>query len=227
MPVAFLLLPGCGPTLAIQEVRVIPDVVCPCEPIRVEVVFTGASRTEIRYPGETVASVGTWTPTAAISVHSAIVSQACESGPVGALARNPGGSEVTGGASVTVIQEDADLPLAVAPLCDASCLFTGYPPVAFGEDEYSGTIVVRRAVNTSPVAVRLTPPGGTPILARAGEPFVGVEGLRLAGTWGVAANVVAPPGGFRCTGCGEIVPRPGTSLPPIVTVTLTVGCPAP
>jgi hypothetical protein len=227
VPVVFLLLPGCAPTLAIQEVRVNPDVVCPCEPIRVEVVFTGASRTEIRYPGDTLVSIGTWTPTAAVSVHSAVVSQACESGPVGALARNPGGAEVTGSASVTVVREDADIPLSVGPLCGADCLFTGYPPVAFGEDTYSRSLVVRRAVNASPVAVRLTPPGGTPIVAMSGEPFAGVEGLGLVGTWGVAAVVLPPPGGFRCTGCGDITPRPGTSLPPTVTVTLTVGCPAP
>jgi hypothetical protein len=227
VPLAFLLLPACAPTLAIQEVRVVPSTVCPCEPVRVEVVFTGASRTEIHYPAGTLASIGTWTPSAAVSVHSAIVSQACDSGVVDAVARNPGGAEVRGGASVTVVREDGDVPLTVDGLCDASCRFTGYPPVEFGEREYSSSIVVRRAVNNSAVAVRLTPPGGAPISAMPREAFPGVEGLRLTGTWSMAAAVVAPPGGFRCRGCGELIPGMEGTPPPTVNVTFTVGCPAP
>lgn len=227
-----LLLPACTHHAVIQEVRTFPSLLCPCEPLRAEVIFQYSRRIDLRLepPGENRSVVTTVQEPAAVTTF--LLPEVCQPAllTATALLEDPEPAPATAAVNVAVVIGQETISANSAPVCGPTCTIAGFEPIRFEADRFSGTIDVLEVCNRSGRRVELTSPEG--VLAEL--PPTGCSpafaGGRLAGNWTLRAQPRIAPGvrevcpDSACVN-GATGPLPGVVAIAPLALDFRVGCP--
>ncbi len=227
-----LLTGACSQSAVIQEIRTFPSLLCPCDPLRAEVVYETARRIDVTLdpPGATQSVLTD--AQVALGVASFNFAEVCEPAILSATAfpEDPEPAPATAAVNVSVLLGPELIPASAAPVCGASCTIAGYAPISFAAERFAETIQVLEVCNRSGRRVEVTSPD-----ARMAElPLSGCStffaGARLTGNWGVRAQPRLTPSirevcpDPACV-TGATGPLPGVEAGVPLDLEFLVGCP--
>lgn len=230
--IALLSAAACTQHALIDEMRVVPSLLCPCDAVRVQVVFRHARRVEVTLdpPGRTegFGSRAQPEPTVAPFTFTDVCEPAIASAV--ALLADPEPEPATAAINVPVLLGLELIPVTSAPTCGPGCAISGYAPIRFRDDRYSATILVQQVCNRSGRRVEIASGDG-----RTAElPFDGcsseLAGAPLVGSWSVHAQPRISPlerevcPDPACT-VGATGPLPGVAPGAPLALEFVVGCP--
>jgi hypothetical protein len=227
-----LITGACSQSAVIVELRAFPSLLCPCDPLRAEVVYETTRRIDVALepPGTTQTVITD--PRDALGVAAFLFAEVCAPAIFSATAfpEDPEPAPATAAINVSVLLGPELIPASAAPVCGASCTIAGYAPIGFSALRFSETIQVLEVCNRSGRRVEVTSPD-----ARIAElPLAGCStffaGARLVGPWGVRAQPrITPSVREVCPdpACvtGETGPRPGVEAGVPLDLEFLVGCP--
>lgn len=229
-----LLSVACTQNAVIEEVRVAPALLCPCDPLRVEVLYHTARRIEVNLepPGTTRAVLTEVQESLAVTTVN--FAEVCEPAilTATALLADPEPTPATAAVNVAVLLGPEVIPATSAPVCGASCTITGYAPIAFSDQRFSERIQVNEVCNRSGRRVVATSPDGRSVELPLTGCSTEFAGARLVGTWGVRAQPrITPSLREVCPdpSCvtGATGPLPGVEGAEGLALEFVVGCPPP
>jgi len=227
-----LLVPACTQHAVIEEVRVEPDLLCPCEPLRAEVLYYSSRRIDatLEPPGEgrTVLTE----VMESLAVTTLLFPAVCEPAILTATAvlADPETEPATAAVNVGVLIGQELIPARAEPVCGASCTISGFAPIRFESDRFSEAIDVVEVCNRSGRRVELTSPEGRLAELAPTGCSAAFAGARLTGNWGVRAQPRISPGlrevcpDPACV-TGATGPLSGVEAAPALALEFLVGCP--
>jgi hypothetical protein len=215
----------------INDLVTVPELVCPCDPVRVRAVAANTRTDTLTLdppvPGTPV--LGTWpNDDQHVYEHSFPI---CESTNVIYEARR-GSDSVTRVARVEVVRDRYPVPLGFGPVCDGD-IFRGFRPTEIDPNRFAPSLLVQRVTNDSDREIQLTHNGVTASAPPRGEYPPLFVGMAFAGRWtAVSTTLITPSTRESCAGTGDVrmtgpLP-PGTIRDvaiPTLTVTVYIGCP--
>jgi len=223
-----LLLSGCNPPPSVEEVRVFPQMICPCETVRAQGIYRNAARIQFRVvPGDRVVGAEATTVSGNPVAHVVTIEGICEPSSVVLEAWIDETFRASGSAVAQVVLGE-ELVQHEFPADCRDGVFAGFASMFPDHLGFSTSLVVHKIRNDSDRPVTLQRDGEPCGHALPGDDFPGCTGLPFAALWQPHANPRSTAREIEsCVpSVGDVGPAAirRVAIPPL-TLTFTLTCP--